>query len=155
MVKSKAVVFTLFIISLALILPCRALAGGPLGLGIVFGDPTGLSGKYWIDGRTSFDGVLGVGFNRHGHFTICVDWTHHWADLTPVQEGRFLLGVGVGPIISLGSRPDVGMRFKGLADYQFDEAPIGVFLELAPGVTILDPGLEIMGGIGVRWYFMH
>ena len=41
----------------------------------------------------------------------------------------------------------------GLA-YQFEEAPVDVFAEIAPGLALLpDLGFYIGGGIGARYFF--
>lgn len=128
-------------------------ADGPLGLGLVVGDPTGLSGKYWLNSRDALDGIVGVGVGHHGHFSMSVDWTRHWSNLTPVRSGHFQLGLGVGGLLGVGDDPYAGVRFKGLADYLFAEAPVNVFIEMAPTVVIVDPILTVTGGLGVRWFF--
>jgi len=150
--KSGSSLFT-FLSLMLLTLGSEAEGKGPLGLGLVLGNPTGISGKYWLDSRTSLDGLLGLDLGIQGDLTIGIDWTRHWTNFTPVQEGRFLLGAGVGPLLSMGRKPDMGVRVKGLADYEFEEAPLALFLEVAPGVMVFDPGFTITGGIGARWYF--
>ena len=48
----------------------------------------------------------------------------------------------------------LGIRGKGMADYTFAPVPINLYLEIAPAIVIVDPGLDIMGAFGIRWFFL-
>jgi hypothetical protein len=145
-------------LQILLILVCvfaasQAFGQGPLGLGVIFGDPSGISAKYWLNSRDAIDGVLGVGLWHYGYLTLSADWVRHWSNFTPVRSGRFLLGAGGGPVVSIGSDPALGVRIKGLADYTFAEAPVNLFFELGPTIMIVAPGVGVAAGLGVRWFF--
>jgi len=126
---------------------------GPFGLGLQAGDPGGVSFKYWMDSRTSIDGVVGFGFGRGGGLTVAGDYSVHWPNFTPVSQGKFLLGLGFGAFIRL-DRISLGIRGKGFADYTFAPVPLNLFLEVAPTIVVVSPGLDIMGAFGIRWFFM-
>ena len=142
-----------FVLLLVLLCSGSASAQRRFGLGAVVGQPSGFSAKYWLDGRNSLDGILGIDLGRHGGMLVNVDWVHHWADLTPVSQGKFLLGAGAGMYIGAGDKFGLGARVKGLADYVFAPAPVNIFLEVAPTVIFDDPGIGMQGGLGVRWFF--
>ncbi len=142
-----------FLFALVALAPATTPAQGRFGLGAIVGEPTGFSLKYWLDGRNSIDGIIGVNMGRRGGLALVGDWAHHWADLTPVSRGRFLLGLGAGMFIGVGHDLGVGVRVKGLADYMFAPAPVNIFLEIAPTIEITDPGIGAQAGLGVRWFF--
>lgn len=144
-----------FVLGMVFLCSGSVSAQGRFGLGVIIGQPSGFSMKYWLDSRNSIDGIIGADLGRHGGMSLVCDWAHHWADLTPVSRGRFLLGAGAGAFVGVGGRDaEFGVRVKVLADYVFAPAPVNIFLEIAPAVQIIDgPDLGVQGGLGVRWFF--
>jgi hypothetical protein len=140
-----------FLVFMAWAVPCSAK--GRIGLGAVFGGPTGASTKFWTSSSISVDGIVGFDFTDSNYVTLCVDLVKHWIDETNLPSGRLSVGVGGGPALTLGPNPRFGIRIKGLIDYVFQNAPIGIFAEIAPALMIPDPELTVMGGIGLRFYF--
>lgn len=125
-----------------------------LGLGLIFGEPTGLSAKLWTSERTALDAAVAWSFSGVGWLHVQADFLMHNYDLIEVSKGRLPLYYGVGAYLAFSSDLGLGARVPvGLA-YQFEEAPVDIFGELAPGLSLLpDLGFYIGGGIGARYYF--
>jgi hypothetical protein len=124
------------------------------GLGILIGEPTGVSWKYWVSGENALDGGLAWSFRHSGYAHVHVDYLWHFAGAIPRAEG-LIPYVGIGGRLAAGRGDGIlGVRIPvGLA-YWARRVPIEAFLELAP-ILDLAPATELAanGGIGVRFYF--
>lgn len=129
--------------------------GGRLGLGVMFGEPTGLSGKLWTSARTAFDIGAAWSFQGKGHFHLHADYLIHNFRYFEVDKGSlpFYLGIG-GRIRFHDEKNKIGVRFVAGLEYFMEEWPIAFFVEVAP-ILDLAPETEgdINGGLGIRFYF--
>jgi hypothetical protein len=124
------------------------------GLGLVFGEPTGLSAKLWTSERTALDAAVAWSFVGSGWMHIQADFLMHNYELIEVSEGALPFYYGVGAFLGLSTDLGLGARVPvGLA-YQFEGAPVDIFAEIAPGISLL-PEIKfyIGGGIGARYFF--
>ena len=126
---------------------------GALGLGIILGDPTGLSAKYWLNNVNAFD--VSIGF---GDVSVHADYLWHRADFFPKpQRGRLLGYLGIGVKVQDQNRKRdtlVGIRGVGGVAYDFLQDPVELFLEVAPVLEMApDAGLGLDAGFGIRYYF--
>jgi hypothetical protein len=143
-----------------------------IGLGFVLGDPTGLSGKYWVGPTNAFDFALGftnygagVGAScftdnngvQHcqGYFDTSINVDYLWQS-NIVRGGAQLdwyIGGG-GRVVIFGGRGfNLGARMPvGVALMFNNPSFLEVFFELAPAFYIYN-GLTIEGGLGLRIYF--
>jgi hypothetical protein len=172
----------LTVISLTLLLgaavPARALAsspageGGPFGLGVILGDPTGFTGKYMMSADRGVD--FGLAFSFGDYTLLYADYLFHFpgafghsstfaSELTPY--------VGVGGLIAFStddrysrnrheffsdshSSVGAGVRIPFGIEWRGPQVPIGVFVELAPGISIAPQTSGFLeGGVGARFYF--
>lgn len=147
----------------------RAQQSG-FGAGIMLGDPTGVSVKYWLNADRALDGGLAWGVWHGSYFHLHGDYLFHNSTLITVSKGKLPLYYGPGLRLRSwsgdqywdngkrhdydGSRVDIGVRFPvGLA-YLFDGAPVDIFLEVAPTLDLTpSTGFEVDGGIGARYWF--
>ena len=137
------------------------------GLGLIVGEPTGLSAKLWVSDKTAVDFGLGwsVGGDRLYYYNggydgssrvhFHMDYLWHWFDAIRSYE-RFPLYTGLGARINLGGGyySSVALRgVLGIAWLPFN-APFDVFLELVPSLQVM-PGTSfgIDAGLGARFYF--
>jgi len=138
------------------------------GLGIILGEPTGVSSKLWISGNTAFDFGLGwsVGGDRIGnkyegnydggsrvHFHM--DYLWHSFDVISSTE-RFPLYYGIGGRINTGAGYNSSSAVRGVFGIAWmpHETPIDVFLELVPSLQFTSStGFAIDAGIGARYFF--
>lgn len=127
------------------------------GLGVMFGEPTGISAKGWISERSAIDGGLGWSFAHDGSVHIHVDYLYHFNNVFGVPNVPLYLGVGGRIKLKNTDHNDdmrLGIRIPFGIAYQFTEAPIDIFLEIAP-ILDLNPSTEgsVNGALGIRYYF--
>lgn len=139
------------------------------GLGLMLGDPTGLSGKAWLNSDRAIDfglawGVWGRYIHLHG------DYLFHNSGIIDASSGTFALYYGPGLRMRSwsggrywhrgqwydydGSRTDLGIRFPVGLNYWFEDIPLDAFIELAPTLD-LTPGtsFDLDAAIGARYWF--
>jgi hypothetical protein len=140
-------------LTIILVKPITAQGHG-FGMGIVLGEPTGLSAKLWTSGDNAFDFAAAWSFKGDGNLLLQADYVWHFFNLIPVSSGKLPLYIGIGGRVVLANDPQFGIRIPIGLDYLFATAPIDVFIELVP---ILDLAPEtdfgVGGGIGVRYWF--
>lgn len=124
------------------------------GLGIILGEPTGLSGKAWLSERNAVDAGLAWSFRSKGFFHVHADYLWHFPEAIRSEE-RFVLYAGPGARLGAGRGSAIfGIRIVGGLAYWPRKAPFDVFLEVAP-ILDLAPATELRanGGIGARYFF--
>ena len=132
-----------------------------IGLGLMGGDPSGLSLKVWTGDRTAFDAGLGYSYFRYGTAPhIHADMLWHTRNLIQDENGFLPLYVGVGGRLKFADAgrgyPDLrlGVRIPFGIEYVFQPFPLGLFFEIVP-VFDLTPWNEWFGynsSIGFRYY---
>jgi hypothetical protein len=134
---------------------CSLLRGQDkgFGLGALFGEPTGVSMKYWVSQQNAIDAGLAWSFSGKGFFHIHSDFLWHFPDVARSEE-RFVLFAGVGGRIRFADPARVGARFPLGIEWWPRQVPLDVFLELVP-ILDLSPStkFEFNGGIGARYFF--
>jgi hypothetical protein len=143
---------------------------GQFGLGVVLGEPTGLSAKYWLNSNQAVDFGLAYSFNDFVY--IFADYLFHFphafgastefvSQLNPyVGIGGVFLGSTVSNrndnryFTSGGSSAGLGLRLPLGIEWRPARPPLGIFVELVPGIGIIPSTFGFFeGGIGVRYYF--
>jgi hypothetical protein len=130
---------------------------GRLGAGVIIGEPTGASLKYWLDDRVAVDGAFGWSFHNDSVFYMQSDVLWHNFDLIPVPRGRLPVYFGVGGLVRFRDNNNdnqVGIRVPVGLSYMPDDLPMDVFVEIGPALDIT-PNVqgEVTGGVGVRYWF--
>ncbi len=151
------------IVTLLMLSACIAQAQGRLGVGVIFGEPTGVSWKYKMDAEHALDG--GIGLTPFDRFRIHVDYL--WQSY-PFQEEH--LALHYGPGIALGFSETVlqrddrsflvtndgtgfGIRAVLGMTYNIPRSPVDLFLEVAPVFVLApDAGIGFDAGFGARVY---
>jgi len=124
------------------------------GLGIILGEPTGLSAKLWTTSENAFDFAAAWSFKGDGHLLLQADYVWHMFDLIRVSPGKLPFYVGIGGRVILRDDPDVGVRVPFGLDYIFADAPVDIFFELAPILDLApETDFDLGGGIGARFWF--
>lgn len=154
---------------LFLIVSSSVHAAGTLGVGAIFGDPTALSLKKFTSQKQAFDAGLSFGDR---HIMLFGDYLHHFPGRIRVNNAFFdslVPYVGVGPILVLdtgGGKKHhhliddddddfaLGARIPFGVEWRAKEIPLGVSLELVPGIVVI-PHTEGFGqgGVAIRYYF--
>ena len=133
--------------------PVMAQQSG-FGLGIVLGEPTGVSAKGWLSSREAIDGGLAWSLRDAGYLRVHADYLWHFHDVFRTTDALVpYLGAGG----SFGNRPGsgiLGVRMVGGLIWYPDGTPIDVFAEIAPVVDLApETLLRVNGGIGLRYFF--
>ncbi len=138
----------------------RAAAPGDFGIGVILGEPSGLSAKFTVDDRHAFDLALDFSFLDED-FHVHGDYLLHFPEwMRGVKGGTWRPYVGIGAKVRVaddkgGDRGDgLSVRIPFGISWSPKGPPVDVFLELVPGVKILpetDPDLDV--GLGARWWF--
>jgi len=136
------------------------------GLGLIVGEPTGITAKNWISDGRAFDAAVAWSFSGYDSFQIHADYLFHnstWQESTDL-EGRFPLHYGIGARIKLGTDVDgvrgaradsrIGVRIPGGIAYYIPDAPIEVFVEIVPLLDIVPAThFDLNAAIGARYFF--
>ncbi|MGC3959719.1 MAG: hypothetical protein QM813_17865 [Verrucomicrobiota bacterium] len=129
---------------------------GRFGIGVMFGEPTGLSMKYFATDKIAVDGGIGWAFHHETDLHLHSDVLWHEFDLIPVPKGKLPLYFGVGLRLKIEDHRDdrFGIRLPIGVSYLFEGLPLDVFAEIAPVLDVA-PETEgsFTGGVGVRWWF--
>jgi len=147
-IKYTVILFTILFLSAA-----NAQSKG-IGLGLIVGEPTGISFKYWTGSTTAVDAALAWSFIDEGAFHIHGDYIFHNFTLITIPEGKLPFYYGIGARIKTANDTKLGVRVPlGLA-YLFNSAPIDIFLEIVP-ILDLTPKTDfaINAALGARYYF--
>ena len=125
------------------------------GAGILIGEPTGISLKGWLSATTALDAGLAWSFHRETALHVHADYLIHDFGVFHTRE-RIPIYYGIGGRIKTARHEDasLGLRVVVGADYMFRDAPVDIFLEVAP-VLDLAPATDLEGnaGLGVRFWF--
>ena len=129
------------------------------GIGLIAGEPTGITYKHWLSDTRAFDVSLAWSVSSDDHMSIHSDYLLHNPNSvninTKSNSFTFPFYYGIGTRLRLGDdNTQFGIRVPlGLAFY-LDNQPIEIFGEIVPLVDVApDTDFDINGGIGARFYF--
>ena len=145
--------FTLFAF---LFLVNTATAQNELGVGVILGEPSGISLKQWVSRTTAIDAGFAWSFANDTAIQIHADYLYHRVYLfeTDDFEGRIPVYYGIGARTVLGDDSTVGIRFPVGLGRTFSDYPLELFLEVVPILDIApNSNFAINAAIGARYYF--
>lgn len=141
----------------------KFVANKTFGLGLMVGAPSGLSGKYFYSRSNAFD--FGVGairyYRNHDGVHLHVDHLWHPVSLASNRDFELPLYFGIGARLFDfdGGGTALGLRVPLGISFDFNTAPIDVFLEVA---LVIDTYFDYVGdsrytdfngALGVRYWF--
>lgn len=131
----------------------EARKGGSFGAGIIAGDPSGLSGKLWLNDKNALDFIAGFSI-QNDWINLNCDYVWHDFGLIPVSSGQLPIYYGMGVWTSISNNAAIGARGIVGIEYLFPSAPLDVFLEIGPGTSIIpETHFGLSGGLGMRYFF--
>jgi len=132
----------------------RVGAAQDLGIGGAFGQPMGVTGKYWLSSTTAIDGFMGYHF--YDNFDIHADYLWHSFSSFSVSQGRLPFYLGLGARINAGDDTHLGMRIPVGLSYLSASDPLEFFVEIAPVIKLTDGvSAAVDGQIGFRVYLNY
>jgi hypothetical protein len=135
--------------------PQPSAAQGGAGLGVIVGEPTGLSAKAWVGGNTAVDAAAAWSFEGEDALHLHGDVLQHAFNVFDMQNGALPVYYGIGARLKVeDDRNLFGLRVPlGLA-YIFPSSRADIFMEVAPLVDLApDTDVKINGAAGVRYFF--
>ena len=133
--------------------PIWAQKAGDVGAGVILGNPTGATGKVWIDGSQAVD--MGVGFSTD--LAVYGDYLwHSWKVLPQPAEGKLPVYIGLGAQVRTFHDAELGIRTVAGIAYWLPRNPVEIFLEIVP-VFRLEPhdSVGLDAGLGLRYYWKN
>ena len=129
--------------------------GGSFGLGIILGEPTGISFKQWVSTRHAFAGAAAWSFGNVSAFHVHLDYLYHGPLGVGIESGGFLYYVGIGGRLkAVEDDSRIGVRVPLGLNYVFDDAPIDLFFEIAPILDVVpSTDFRMNGSLGIRYFF--
>ena len=126
------------------------------GMGIMLGEPSGLSGKLWSGGNNAFDFGLAWSTSKNSGVAFHADYVWHKMDMITVDKGAlpFYYGIGVRYRNRDNSNDNIGVRVPFGLDYLFAQSAFDVFFEVVPILDLApDTDFDINVAIGGRYFF--
>jgi len=134
------------------------------GIGVIIGEPTGVSAKKWTDREHAFDAAAAWSFSEDDAVRLHADYlVHNFGVIrTDASTGRLPFYYGIGGRILIfdndrrGDDHDtrLGVRFPLGFSFLFTRAPFDIFAEIVPVLDIVpDSDFGLDAAIGARFYF--
>lgn len=134
--------------------PAAALEARGYELGVIVGEPTGVSGKMELADGTALDAAAAWSFSGKDKLSLHADKLWYRRDVFKVKTGRMPLYYGVGARLKLEDKSKVGIRMPIGAQYYVPDSRLTFFGELAPILDLApDTDLEFSAAIGFRVVF--
>jgi len=137
----------------------RERRGGPFGMGMGIGAPTGFTSKVWLGDWMGLQFGVGGDLGRLGDFAATGDYLFHFRPFdTGTGEYSVPLYLGAGLTLSSNAYEDAGSIFVGPravvgAAVLVRELPVELYFETAPTLLLYqDVTWSVDGQIGVRYY---
>ena len=149
--KKSIIVFLLGIIVLPITLEAQDRG---FGLGVILGEPTGVSFKNWVGRREAFDVAVAWSFEGEGAIHIHADYLFHNFRLFNIEKGDLVFYYGIGGRVKTVHETQVGVRIPLGLSYLFEKDPVEIFFELGPILNLTPKTLfRMTTGVGIRYYF--
>jgi len=152
MTKAKNMKGVTIVIVAALLLLAPSIGAqerSGVGLGIMLGQPSGISAITWLGGGNAVDLVAAWAFTGGGSFYLHADYQFHTYVDRPMSAFA-----GVGGFVVLRDDPTIGFRIPVGVTFLLRELPMDFFLEIAPAMSLLpSTDFDLFGGLGFRFYF--
>lgn len=132
---------------------------GPIGLGGVLGDPTGITAKYWLDSHHAIDGAMAWSFSGANSIHLQSSYLIHKKKHFHIDQIPLNLYYGAGGRLSnYSSTKKSGLGMAGRVPvgvtYEFRDPSVELFAEVAPGIELIpSTSFFVSIGIGGRFYF--
>ena len=145
------------VIVLLFIMTCNvsfANTPGNFGLGLILGEPTGLSVKVWQSDYVAYDAALAWSFGEKGNVHIHIDYLLHNYKIIRTENSYTPIYYGIGGRIQTKDETALGVRIPVGINFRSRRIPIDIFLEIVPTLNIIPKtDFDLEGGIGARYYF--
>lgn len=131
-----------------------------LGMGVILGEPTGISIKGWNSYSSAIDGAVAWSLEGNDKVHIHADYLFHDFSVVDVKKGQLPFYYGIGARVLFRNEGNLddkfGVRIPVGLSYLFANSPLEFFIETVPILDLTpDTELDFNGGIGLRFYIGH
>ena len=144
-------------------LTCASARGEGFGVGIIAGNPTGVTVKKWLHDGHAIDGAAAWSFDDYDAFQLHADylWHHPVPCFSEHVHGWLPFYYGVGGRIGFyegnwrhHGETRAGVRIPLGVTYVCENAPLDAFVEVVPTLDVAPrTALRLGAAAGVRFYF--
>lgn len=145
----------MFILALAVSLGVAKTASAQdFGLGLMVGEPTGLSAQFALTGADALNGAVGFNILDEGRLYIHLDYIRTLAELASTSSVVIPFYFGIGGFVAADKNASVGARVPFGIQFDFTSAPIHIFAEIAFRLRLIeDIKAGAAGALGFRYFF--
>ena len=127
---------------------------GDIGLGIILGEPTGLSLKLWRGRTMALDAGAAWSFVNGEYLQVHGDILFHNFNLFNVESDKMALYYGFGGRVKFEDKTVVSVRLPVGVSYELARTSIELFLEIVPMLDVVpETKVGVAGGAGFRYFF--
>lgn len=124
---------------------------GNTEIGIILGEPTGISLKKWQSSVTAFDAALAWSFGKNESVLIHASYLYH--SPLEVDQGDLYFYYGLGARAIFSKDPIFGARIPVGLQYILPSSRLTLFFEVAPTFDLIPATrFGVNGGVGVRFF---
>jgi len=124
------------------------------GIGVIIGEPTGISLKIWNSRTTAIDAAAAWSFKDEGKLHLHMDYLFHNFKLFKARHGKLPLYFGIGGRIKFEDEIRVGVRLPVGICYILKDTPIDIFFEIVPLLDLVpETDFNFNASIGLRYFF--
>lgn len=128
--------------------------GGGWGLGIILGEPTGISFKTWTGRTTAIDAAAAWSFKDQGKLHVHFDFLTHNFRILRVDRGQLPIYYGIGGRVKFEEDIRAGVRIPVGIAYIFEGQPLDLFFEFVPLLDLApETQFNFNASVGVRYFF--
>ena len=136
-----------------------------LGLGLMLGDPSGLTMKYWLRHTTALQ--FGLSYFFGNYMMLMGDYLWHFPNAFKTSGVTIVPYAGIGALVAVttdgadreffgsnhASSAGLGVQIPLGVELRPLRVPLGIFAEFAPGLGLI-PGMTgfVQGDLGIRIY---
>ncbi len=153
LLKQTLSLLTVLIITSFLSLSYAQSDGKDTGLGVMIGEPTGISLKLWKNNATAYS--FGLAWSLEGADAVYVHGDHLWHTPLDTDTEHFAFSYGLGArAIFTDNDTDFGVRLPLGLNFYPEKAPMDIFVEIAPTINLIpNTDGDVSGVFGTRFYF--
>ncbi len=124
---------------------------GSTELGVILGEPTGISAKFWQSGTSAIDAAAAWSFGKEESLHLHASYLKHKP--LEAEAGSLYLYYGIGARALFADDPRFGARIPVGLQYNIEDTRLSLFFEVAPTFDLV-PATDfgVNGGIGVRYF---
>lgn len=142
------------IIGMIIVTLLSSTGPGHFELGVILGEPSGISAKLWTNSETAIDGAVSWSLKNNEDLYIHADYLWHSFSLINDPSGLIPVYYGIGGRIILADETRFGARAPVGISWLLGGAPLDLFIEIAMVIDLIpDTDFDINGGIGIRFIF--